>query len=207
MSGFVYRGQFIYEAAMLLLYGRHYSERYRAIANLVESESSVLDLCCGPAVLYSRYLAGRAIQYTGIDVSQAFVDAGTRKGIRILRADVGAMDTFPSADFVILQASLYHFLPNGVLQIIDKMLSASQRKVIVAEPIVNLSSSNSGLLASLARRLTRTDAGAAPLRFDRNSLAAAMKPFSSLVDRTFLIEGGREMVYVLSPRRDRSQES
>ena len=58
----VYKSPLLYEAVMLALYGRHYFARYRAIADLIPAGSSVLDLCCGPAILYSRYLRNKNVR-------------------------------------------------------------------------------------------------------------------------------------------------
>lgn len=57
---------------MALLYGRHYSSRYQAIADLIQPASTVLDLCCGPGVLYRRFLRKKAVNYTGIDLNSNF---------------------------------------------------------------------------------------------------------------------------------------
>jgi ubiquinone/menaquinone biosynthesis C-methylase UbiE len=72
-TSLIYRSASLYELAMLLLYGRHYTSRYRAIAELVPVGSSVLDLCCGPALLYHRYLRTKDVQYTGLDINANFI--------------------------------------------------------------------------------------------------------------------------------------
>jgi ubiquinone/menaquinone biosynthesis C-methylase UbiE len=79
-TSFIYRSSSLYELAMLALYGRHYGSRYRAIAELVPNGSSVLDLCCGPALLYHRYLRQKLVRYTGLDVNTDFIDRLTRRG-------------------------------------------------------------------------------------------------------------------------------
>ena len=76
----LYRSALLYELLMIMLYGRHYAGRYRAIANLIPAQSSVLDLCCGPAVLYHRYLRQKSIGYTGLDLSGAFVKRLNQRG-------------------------------------------------------------------------------------------------------------------------------
>ena len=73
-TSLIYRNASVYELAMLLLYGRHYASRYRAISELIPDGSSVLDLCCGPALLYHRCLRAKDVQYTGFDINSRFIE-------------------------------------------------------------------------------------------------------------------------------------
>lgn len=65
MASLIYRSRAGYELAMFMLYGRHYSARYRAIANLIPYGAEVLELCCGPGILYERYLRYKDVAYRG----------------------------------------------------------------------------------------------------------------------------------------------
>jgi SAM-dependent methyltransferase len=197
MTSIAYRNQLLYELLMSLLYRQHYASRYRAIAQLIPEGASVLDVCCGPAVLYTRYLKNKRVNYTGLDINHGFVAAGRAKGIAMIRGDVAAVSELPIAEFVVMQASLYHFLPDEASSVIGKMLKAANQKVIIAEPVRNLSSSHLSWLARLAQQ--QSDAGDGPSigRFNAVSLAAAMTPFASRVERSFPIAGGREIVCVI----------
>src|SRR5205085_806948 len=116
------RSAYGYELLMRALYGRHYSARMGAVADEVPPGSSVLELCCGPATLYRRFLRERAGSYVGVDVNAGFIAALRRRGIDALQLDLAARDgQLPSADVVIMQASLYHFLPRAE-RIVDRML-------------------------------------------------------------------------------------
>ena len=53
-TSLIYRSATGYELLMRALYGRHYADRMRAVADEVPAGSSVLELCCGPATLYRR---------------------------------------------------------------------------------------------------------------------------------------------------------
>src|SRR5258705_7630934 len=112
-TSLIYRNASVYELAMLLLYGRHYPSRYRAIADLIPAGSSVLDLCCGPALLHRRYLKHKSVQYTGLDINKVFIDRLNRQGGCGRICDLRSEEPLPSADYVIMQASLYHFLPGA----------------------------------------------------------------------------------------------
>lgn len=192
----IYKSTSIYELAMLLLYGRHYPSRYRAIANLIPPGSSVLDLCCGPAFLYQRYLRKKSVQYTGLDINEKFIDQLNRQGGSGKVWDLRTDEPLPAADYEIMQASLYHFLPDPSA-IVNRMLQAAKKQVIIAEPIRNLATSNSRILSWLGRLSTNPGSGEQHLRFDEASLADFFSAYSSHSVQSFTIAGGRERVYVL----------
>ena len=50
-SGFAYANVPIYRLVMRLLYGREYHRKYQAVADLIPSSSSVVDLCAGDCLL------------------------------------------------------------------------------------------------------------------------------------------------------------
>jgi SAM-dependent methyltransferase len=198
-TSLIYRSSSLYELAMLALYGRHYGSRYRAIAELVPNGSSVLDLCCGPALLYHRYLRHKLVRYTGLDVNAEFIDRLTRRGASGQVRDLSSEEALPEADYVIMQASLYHFLPDPS-PVMDRMLRAAKRQVIVSEPIRNLSSSDSRLVALVGKLLTDPGVGNHSQRFNEASLDQFFLRYRSLVQQSFLAAGGREKLYILSRR-------
>lgn len=195
-TSLIYKSTEIYELAMLLLYGRHYPARYRAIAELISPGSSVLDLCCGPALLYQRYLRKKSVQYTGLDLNANFIDRLNRQGGCGRVWDLRNDEPLPAADYVIMQASLYHFLPDPSA-IVNRMLQAARKQVIIAEPIRNLTTSKSRLLSLLGRLSTNPGSGDQHLRFDEASLADFFSAYSSHIVESFTIAGGREKVYLL----------
>ncbi len=192
----IYRGAGVYELAMLALYGRHYSARYRALADLIAPSSSVLDVCCGPGVLYDRYLRAKAVHYTGLDLNEKFIRRLNARGGHGLVWDLRKPRQLPKADFVIMQASLYHFLPDPTT-IVDGMLQAARARVIIAEPIRNLVSSKSRVLARVGRSLTKVNDTEESLRFTEESADKFFAAYASRLSKSFLISGGREKVYVL----------
>jgi SAM-dependent methyltransferase len=197
-ASLVYRSAAGYELLMRLLYGRHYAARMRAVADQVPHGASVLECCCGPGTLYLRYLRGRTSEYVGIDVNQGFVARLRRRGVDARRVDLAAAEVeLPRADVVILQASLYHFLPHAE-RILDRMLAAAGERLIVSEPVRNLASSGVPVIARLGARATDPGVGEHERRFTEESLAALMGRYRELVLKAFPIPGGREMVYVLA---------
>jgi SAM-dependent methyltransferase len=193
----IYRSPVVYELLMRALYARHYAARMAAVADEVPPGASVLECCCGPATLYRRHLRTRAQGYVGLDVSPRFVSVLRRAGVDARLVDLAEDPApLPGADVAIIQASLYHFLPDAG-QLIDRMLEAAGDRVIVAEPVRNLSDSRLSPLARLARRATDPGVGGHGQRFDEASLDRLMESYSARVLRAFTIPGGREKVYVL----------
>ncbi len=192
----IYRYPLLYEVVMRLLYGRHYRARSLAIADLIPPKSSVLDLCCGSGLLYHRYLWRKNITYTGLDVSRPFVEALNKEGVRAMEWDLQSPAPLPRADYVTMQSSLCYFLPDPV-PVIERMLAAANTAVIIAEPIRNLSTSRSSLVARVAVKLSGPGGDRAQ-RFNEQSLDKLFEGFSSRLTRSFKIPGGREKVYVLA---------
>ncbi|MGH2914604.1 MAG: class I SAM-dependent methyltransferase [Solirubrobacteraceae bacterium] len=201
-ASLVYRSARGYELVMLALYGRHYAGRMRAVADRVRPGASVLELCPGPGALYQRHLRARAGSYTAVDVNERFLARLRLLGARTIALDLSCGDeSLPAADVVIMQASLYHFLPDA-RSIVERMLAAARERVIVSEPIRNLSTSRVPLVARVGRG--GTDPGGAGdghrQRFDERTLARLMDSYRRLWVESFKIPGGREQVYVLDPR-------
>jgi SAM-dependent methyltransferase len=197
-ASLIYRSAVGYELLMRALYGRHYSDRMRAVADEVPGGASVLELCCGPGTLYLRYLRTRTIGYVGIDVNPRFVEQLNRRGVAANRLDLAAGDEpLPDADAVILQASLYHFLPRPE-RILDRMLATARDRVIVSEPVRNLASSDLPLIGRLGRSAADPGVGGHAQRFTDSTLEDLMARYRERILKSFPIPGGREWVYVLS---------
>jgi SAM-dependent methyltransferase len=183
---------------MRVLYGRYYAARDAAVAAHVPDGSSVLELCCGPARLYERELRGRTRSYVGIDANAGFVERLRRRGVDARRADVATAE-LPAADVVVMQASLYHFLPEEqAAAIVARMRAAALDRVIVAEPVRNLAQSRLPFVSRLAAGGAATAEGAQAQRFNAASLRVFMERFGSAVVQVEVAPGGREHVYVLT---------
>jgi SAM-dependent methyltransferase len=195
-TSLIYRATAGYELAMRALYGRYYQDRQRAIAELIPTGASVVDLCCGPATLYTRYLRHTGTDYTGVDINERLLANLTRRGGRGLVCDLRGSDPLPRADYVLMHASLYHFLPDPA-PIVDRMLAAANRQVIIAEPVRNLSDSNVRILAALGRRMTDPGVGEHASRFTEQTLDHFFAGYAHQVHTRRPIAGGREKLYVL----------
>lgn len=197
-TSLIYRSAAGYELLMRALYHRNYAARMDAVAARVPQGASVLELCCGPGTLYRRFLRRRAGTYIGLDVNEGFVAGLRRRGVDARILDLAnASEPLPPADVVIIQASLYHFLPNAD-GIIDRMLAAARELVIVSEPVRNLASSGVPGVALLGRRAADPGVGGHAHRFTEATLDQLMRHYQTRIRDRFLIPGGRELVYVLA---------
>lgn len=193
----IYRSARAYELLMRILYGRHYAARMSAVAAQVPEGASVVELCCGPGTLYARHLRARAGAYIGLDVNEGFVRRLNRAGVDARRLDVSeAGQPIPLADVAIIQASLYHFLPDADA-LIARMLAAARERVIVAEPVRNLATSSLPLIGAVGRRAADPGVGGHDQRFTEATLDGLMDRYRDRLVIEFLIPGGREKVYVL----------
>lgn len=195
-AALIYRSSAVYELAMMALYGRHYSARYKTIADLIPREAEVLELCCGPGTLYLRYLRQKNVKYRAIDMSEEFARALLRRGIAIELWDLRSERPLPTAEYVIMQGSLYHLLPDAG-PMLDRMLEAARKTVIVAEPMRNFARSRFALLRWLSRKLTEPGSGSQARRLVEKELDELMTRYGNLLCRQFLAPGGRDKVYVL----------
>ncbi|MBV9310912.1 MAG: class I SAM-dependent methyltransferase [Solirubrobacterales bacterium] len=199
-ASLIYKNPHVYELLMRTLYGRHYVDRMRAVAEQVPQGSSVLELCCGPGTLYNRFLRGKTSSYIGVDVNERFVSDLRKDGIDARRIDLADDDQpLPPAETVMMQASLYHFLPHAE-RVLERMLDAATERVIISEPIRNLASSNLPIIGAVGQRAADPGVGGHADRFDEATLDQLMSPYRELVTTSFQIPGGREKVYVLRAR-------
>jgi hypothetical protein len=130
----------------------------------------------------------------GLDINPMFVDRVVELGGGGAVWDLQKNRPLPPAEYVIMQASLYHFLPDAS-PVIDRMLEAARNQVIIAEPIRNLTTSR---FAWLARLLTDPGTGSHMHRFTEGSLDALLGAYTQQLSQSFLIGGGREKVYILN---------
>jgi len=186
----IYDSAILYEVCMRTLYGRGFEERYSAVALEIPDAAEVLDLCCGDCRLYRKYLKARQIAYTGVDHSRAFANNAAKDGIRFKNLDLMRAD-IPASDYIVMMASLYQFYSRS-RTLLNKLLHSARKKVILTEPVVNLASSKIPVLASLAKKLSRSTK-----RFDRASFDAFLAPYEALIIKKNLIAQGREVLVVL----------
>ena len=197
-ASLIYRNADAYEAVMRLLYGRWYNERFQSLAQVIEEGSSVLDVCCGPGTLFHRYLKAKGVDYIGLDINQHFIHRVRAGGATGIIWDLKENRPLPRAQYVLIQSSLYHFLPDAS-SVVQRMILAAEKQVLIAEPIRNMADSRARSLAFLSRKLTNPGTGDQPSRFNETRLDALMEQYQlrGYSVRGELIAGGREKLYIL----------
>ena len=194
MNSPIYWHPTLYSAAMRLLYGRSYNERYAAIAGLVPEGADVFEACAGDARLYRRFLRKKGVKYVGCDINSAFVRHAQRRGVSMRKLDI-RYDPLPLADVTILHAGLYQFMPNHVA-IIDRLVASARRVLIIVEPVKNLADSTNRVVAWLARLGAKTTTGTHPSRFNDRSFDACIKArFAASTIYEQRIARGREKLF------------
>jgi len=170
----VYGHPATYRLIEKILYGRSYRYHYEALAREIGS-SSLLELCCGDCQILDYY-AGSS--YRGIDINPAFVGPAQRRGLNVSYGDIGVCD-IPAAGCILLHNSLYQFYPHHEA-LIQRALKSASEKLIISEPVINLSSSGNRFIAAVARRLTSMDGSVSTKRFNRAEMEDLFKKYGAL---------------------------
>lgn len=191
--GFIYSHPLIYNLLIWTLYRGRPRERFRCVAQKIEEGQTVLDLCAGTDMLF-RLLHKRVKSYTAVDINPGFTRALTKKGITTITADITAV-TLPVADVVTMNSSLYHFRQELTL-VITKMLNAARDKVIILEPVRNISSSENRILRFIARRSTKAEGVVPKHHFSPETFIQTMKKIPGLQSLEML-ENKRDMIAIL----------
>ena len=191
----LYRFPALYRLLMRIGYGGDYGARHALIADRIGEPDDVLELCCGDLGLY-RHLARRGLvrSYVGLEQSPAMLRLARRRGADVRAFDVRAGGTLPAAGTVIMQASLYQFhdLADTLL---PRLWAAARRRLVIAEPVRNLSQSRSRVARWAARALTRTPDGRIhTFRYTEATLLELYRRCAIPVSRVDRTPGGREIV-------------
>lgn len=189
----VYWHPLIYQFTMRLLYGNFFEARYRAIADLIPDGSSVVEACAGDGYLYRHYLKAKRIDYTGLDINPAFLSSARSRHIPFIYCDL-AEDAVPPADYIVIHASLYQFIPQEH-EILRKLLRSANQALIVAEPVRNLADSSNRLISYLAKHSADPGERHTARRFNRDTLLACFKAYPEFQELKE-IDGGRELIGV-----------
>lgn len=195
MKSPVYWHPVIYHHLMKFLYGKHFEARYKAISALIPDNASVTEVCAGDGYLYRNYLAGKNVKYIGLDINSIFVRYGQQNNIPIVKHDL-FIDEIPVSDYVIIQASLYQFMPKHEF-VVRKLLSATRSILIIAEPIQNLSSSKNPLISFIAKYSANPGKDHTVHRFNKESLISFFEQFAEYKSSKE-VDGGREMIGIFS---------
>jgi hypothetical protein len=191
----VYWHPLLYKKAMQLAYGEHYKIRYEKLIEYIPANCELLELCMGDAHFYLNYLKGKNINYKCADINPVFVKAAKKKGLNCTTLDVFT-DQIPSCDYILMQASLYHFIPDEK-KVIDKLLNACKKAVIISENVENLSNSSSGFKAWLGEYLSKAKSGQSKIKFTRQTLSETFASYKKHIQIWEETKDSKEVIIVL----------
>ncbi|MEH2066864.1 MAG: methionine biosynthesis protein MetW [Nostoc sp.] len=196
MKSLIYLNPTFYNLTMRLIYGKGFYDRYERIASLIPENSTVLEACCGDCYLYKHYLLPKNVKYTGLDINRSFISSAKKLGINVIYHDLLSRDYIPEAEYTIIQASMYHFLPNNVDFIYKKLFKATKKEIIIVEPIKNFSTSSNLIIKFISRYLANPGTGHATKRFTSTTFEEFCYRYSGNLKDLFKIANGREMCAV-----------
>ncbi len=189
----IYKSSMLYHTVMAVVYHKHRHEHFRAVAEWIPENVSVLDVCCGDGRLCT-YLP--AVKYAGLDNSAPLVKAGRRRKRNIHLFDLNC-DPLPRFDIVVCQVSLFQFYPQ-VESVLSRLWDATNQRLIVTESVMSLTQSQWPWIASLVVWGTRTNGMTnGNFRFDPGSLEILFEPYANQLRHRSAICGGRDWIYVL----------
>ncbi|MDM8544410.1 class I SAM-dependent methyltransferase [Desulfococcaceae bacterium HSG9] len=184
----IYWSPLLYNIALKILYRKKLEERFECVLTRIPSSTqSVLDICCGSGYIFEHYLKKKNIHYTGLDFNKKLLKRVEKIGGNTIYMKLPGK--LPKADVILMMGSLYHFRGQENI-IVDRMIEASREKVIILEPIKNLSSSDIlGFIGKLATYIQETSYAH---RFDEPKLKEIFKSgttaiFSKAVNNKYLL--------------------
>jgi len=171
----VYRNIFLYRLILWILYGGKYKKRFAAVIDMISPEDqTVTELCFGD-IYIADWCKQSGRRWVGYDINSSFIDFAVNHGYDARFANLDSVEDLPASDVCVIIGSLYHFA-NKLEKLVSLMLRYSP-KIIISEPVINLSSQG-GIIGALARRSANAGFGDVPYRYNKQSLLASMDDLS-----------------------------
>ena len=195
MKSIIYSYRFLYNIAVRCLYRKEFEDRYEKIALLIPESSTVVELCCGDCYLYKHYLKKKNVKYTGLDINTGFIYSAQRDGINVIYHNLLTNNPIPEAEYIIIQASMYHFLPD-VNGFYSRLLKSTQKELIISEAVETLSTSSNPLIRFIARCALNPGSGPPTEYFTKQTFKKFCDEHSDNLKCLFEIANGKEMCAV-----------
>lgn len=190
----VYKNIYVYRFIMNILYGMKYKKRFDNIISLIGTkDQNIIELCFGD-IYIAQYAKENNKKWIGYDINQNFIDYANKRGYNAINKDIMSTDKLPLNDVCIMVGSLYHFIDNIEL-ILGKMLESSS-KVIISEPIINLS--NSKYIGFFAKKSANAGNGEEDFRFTENSFLSILDKYKEILSFKYdVIKKDRDILVIL----------
>jgi len=195
MQSPVYWHPKLYAFTMRMLYGSFYKTRYTHLEKLIPDNCKLLELCMGDLYFYENYLKKKNIQYSCVDVNPVFVKAAKAKNIDVRSLDI-LKEEIPSSDYILIQGSLYHCIPDQAA-FVKKLLNSANKQVIISESTRNISNSGNGLVSVLGTFFSKAKAGQSKIKFTKQMLKETFSGFEKNIVQWIEPPDSQETVIVL----------
>jgi hypothetical protein len=106
------------------------------------------------------------------------------------------MDEIPKTDYILMQGSLYHFIPEEK-NLIQKLLEACNKEIIISESVDNLSNSESKIKSFLAEQFSKAKTGQSKLKFTTKTLSETFSEFKNQIKVWEEEPDSKEIIIVL----------
>jgi hypothetical protein len=202
---FIYRHILLYRIIMNLLYLGKYKKRFGDIIALFEKEDRIIvELCFGDIYIASHCRkTGKA--WTGYDMNKSFVAHATNKGFSAEAVDVITMESLPPADVCIMAGSLYHF--HDFMDKLFLLMLASTRKIIISEPVKNITSSH-GMAGKIAACLSNAGKGREQFRFNHESLKEILDYYEKKYKFNYeILSEGKDILLKITHERNQRRHT
>ncbi len=197
-TSLIYRNIQVYRLVMNLLYLGRYRQRFEDIISLLEQQDQhIVELCFGD-IFIAEYCKKSARQWVGYDINDAFVNHALKLGHNAVSTDILSLESLPKADILIFAGSLYHFNQN--LDKIWQLMTSCAPRIILSEPIKNITS-NKNFLGKIGARASTVRDGAEAFRYDRNSLIEMLDCFKEPYNFTYEIVSEKKDILIIINER------
>lgn len=200
----IYRNIWIYRLVMNMLYHGRYRQRFKDITNQIEEKDhTVVELCFGD-ILIASYCRETDRSWIGYDINEVFVDYALKFGHNAVCTDILSLENLPRADVLIFAGSLYHF--NGNMHKIWELMTSCSKKIILSEPVRNITSLKNGI-GKIGARASTVKNGAESFRFDRNSLTEMLNRFQEPYHFSYQIISEKKDILITIHERHQHRHS
>jgi len=166
---------------MNLLYFGKYKYRFRHIYKYINNTTSILELCFGD-VYTASFCKKNNINWIGIDIYKNFVEKAKKMGYNAIEKNINEISVFPKSQLCLIMGSLYHF--NYNLSLLLEKILASSNKIIISEPIINLSNKK-GIIGFLAKKSANAGNGNENYRYTETTLLDELNKFKDKLSYSF----------------------
>ncbi len=194
MTSPIYFHPWIYERVMRRLYSGCYEERIHDATRHIPNGSSVADICAGDCSLYRYGLSDMNIDYTAYDINPRFMRWAEKRSIPMRHLDIRS-ECPPTVDCVVMMSALYQFIPHE-RDILNRMISAARKMVILTEPVRNVAQSSLAPIRWAGRILTRVQDNPCDQRFTVESFRNLLDEYGFQIIQPIANE--RELLAVYS---------